>query len=60
MRIVKPGKVSCKHCGAVLEYGPADISTDGINAEMQGSRASFWIVCPTEGCRAPIDVQPFR
>lgn len=62
MKIVRPGKdlskrtreVTCERCEAVLEYGPEDVNTDGINAEMQGRRQSFWVVCPACGKHAAV------
>ena len=42
---VLPGKISCKHCGANIEYDFSDVEVDVVSPDMYNS-ATRYITCP--------------
>lgn len=49
-------EIVCKHCGATLEYVPADIHRKIVRDYLGDSESSFHIVCPL--CNHQTNVRP--
>lgn len=48
-------KATCKQCGAILEFLPADIQTGEVSDYTGSSDTYYWIDCPR--CKNAIQVR---
>lgn len=51
-------RISCYHCGAILEYLPVDINQTSTRDYDGGSDTTYFIECPN--CRTKIYVTKYR